>query len=150
MSVQRATKKPFKMDIASLHAVCEANYARLLRLFPDYEHSNHREFHLGAGRVRLEVLERCRYTTIFRLQQSQAEAEWLGRLRIELRAYHDAGMLEVAAFQSQRHVAARYSYPNPKMLQQDEKVRQNHFLSEWLEHCLCNGRSSISSSVLTP
>lgn len=149
MSVQRAGRKPFKMDIASLHAVCEANYARLLRLFPDYEHSNRREFHLGAGRVVLEVLERSRYTTIFRLQQHQAEAQWLGRLRIELRAYHDAGMLEVGAFQSQRRVAARYSYPNSQMLQQDEKVRQNHFLAEWLEHCLGSGRSSFSGLGLT-
>ncbi|MBN7799046.1 DUF1249 domain-containing protein [Parahaliea mediterranea] len=147
MSVQRARKRSFKMDIARLHAVCEANYARLLRLFPDYERSNRREFHVGGARIVLEVLERSRYTTIFRLQQHHAEARWLGRLQIEVRAYHDAGMLEVGAFQSHRRVAARYQYPNSHMMQEDEKVQQNHFLSEWLEHCLGHGRADYSGAV---
>lgn len=146
MSVQRARKRAYKMDIVRLHAVCEANYARLLRLFPDYEHSNQREFHAGPARVVIEVLERSRYTTIFRLRQHQAEARWLGRLMIEVRAYHDAGMLEVGAFQSHRRIAARYAYPNDQMLQQDEKVQQNHFLSEWLEHCLAHGRASLAGT----
>ena len=35
--MQRAAKKAYRLDLASLHAVCEANYARLLRLFPDYQ-----------------------------------------------------------------------------------------------------------------
>ncbi len=61
-------------------------------------------------------------------------------LRVEVRAYHDAGMLEVSAFQSHRRIAARYDYPNAYMLQQDEKIQQNHFLAEWLEHCLGQGR----------
>jgi uncharacterized protein YqiB (DUF1249 family) len=141
MPLQRARKRPFKMDIARLHADCEANYARLLRLFPDYERCNRREFHAGPARIVIEVLERSRYTTIFRLQQHQAEARWLGRLLIEVRAYHDAGMLEVGAFQAHRRIAPRYQYPNSQMLQEDEKVRQNHFLAEWLEHCLSNGRA---------
>ena len=72
--------------------------------------------------MRLEVVERCRYTTIFHLHQQHAEARWLGRLRVEVRAYHDAGMLEVGMFQSHRQVAARYQYPNEQMFQQDEKV----------------------------
>ncbi len=150
MSVPRARKRPFRVDIARLHAVCEANYARLLRLFPEYEHGNRREFHVGPARVTMEVVERSRYTTIFRLYQHQAEARWLGSLQIEVRAYHDAGMLEVGAFQSHRRIAARYAYPNEQMLQQDEKVQQNLFLAEWLEHCLGNGLAVHSpSSVRT-
>jgi len=147
MSVQRARKRPFKMDIVRLHAVCEANYARLLRLFPDYERANSREFHLGTARIVLDVLERSRYTTFFRLQQYHADARWLGRLRIEVRAYHDAGMLEVSVFQSQGRIAARYEYPNTYMLQQDEKIQQNQFLSEWLEHCLEHGRAPLPPVV---
>jgi uncharacterized protein YqiB (DUF1249 family) len=146
--LQAARKKQFRMDLVALHAVCEANYARMMRLFPDYENSNTREFVVGAASVRLHVLERCRYTTIFQLQQHHAEARWLGRLKIELRAYHDAGMLEVGMFQSHRSVAARYAYPNDHMHQQDEKSQQNRFLADWLEHCLQNGRSA--SSVLEP
>lgn len=143
MTLQRAKKKPFKLDLAEMHAVCEANYARLLRLFPAYENTNCREFHVAEARIRLEVIERCRYTTIFHLHQHHAHDAWLGRLRIEARAYHDAGMLEVGMFQSHRRIAARYQYPNDRMYQQDEKSQQNRFLADWLEHCLQNGRACL-------
>ncbi|MEM1111953.1 MAG: DUF1249 domain-containing protein [Pseudomonadota bacterium] len=137
----RAGKKTAGTDLVGLHAACEANYQRLLRLFPDYERSNHREFSVGEARVVIEVLERSRYTTFFRLHQSQGGVRWLDTLRIDVRVYHDAAMLEVGAFQSHRRIAPRYDYPNPDMYQQDEKLRQNQFLAEWLEHCLLNGHS---------
>jgi uncharacterized protein YqiB (DUF1249 family) len=141
MMLQRAKKKPFRLDLAEMHAICEANYARLLRLFPGYENTNTREFYVADARVRLEVIERCRYTTIFHLHQLHAHDNWLGRLRVEVRAYHDAGMLEVGMFQSHRRIAPRYQYPNERMYQQDEKSQQNRFLADWLEHCLLNGRA---------
>ena len=143
MMSQRAKKKPFKLDLAEMHAVCEANYARLLCLFPDYETAKSREFLVADARVRLQVIERCRYTTIFHLHQHHAHDTWLGRLRVEVRAYHDAGMLEVGMFQSHRKIAARYQYPNECMYQQDEKSQQNRFLADWLEHSLQNGRACI-------
>jgi len=136
-------KQAFKLDLKVLHAVCEANYVRLLRLFPDYENCNSRDFLVGSAAVRLTVVERCRYTTIFRIEQQRGESRWLGQLRVEVRAYHDARMLEVGMFQSHRRVAARYDYPNDKMFAQDEKYQQNRFLSDWLEHCLLNGRSAL-------
>ncbi len=139
--MQRALKNAYRVDLAGLHAICEANYARLMLLFPDYETRNLHEFTVADARVRIEVIERARYTTIFRLyQQHQPGADWLGHLKIEVRAYHDAGMLEVGSFQSQREIQARYHYPNKNMHQQDEKAGQNRFLAEWLEHCLENGR----------
>ncbi|QIB67623.1 DUF1249 domain-containing protein [Kineobactrum salinum] len=141
--MQRVNKQPFKIDLVRLHALCEANYVRLLRLFPDYEQGNTREFSVGTAKVRLEVLERSRYTTFFRLHQSHAEDRWLGHLVVDVRAYHDAGMLEVGAFQSHRQIQARYHYPNSRMFQQDEKLQQNQFLADWLEHCRANGRASI-------
>jgi uncharacterized protein YqiB (DUF1249 family) len=140
--LQQPVKKRFKLNLVAFHALCEANYARLLQLFPEYENCNSREFSVGSARVRFEVVERCRYTTIFRLSQQQAEDSWLDSLRVEVRAYHDAGMLEVGMFQSHRRIAGRYQYPNEHMYQQDEKSQQNRFLAEWLEHCLHNGRSA--------
>ena len=125
--------------------MCEANYARLLRLFPEYETCNSRELFLGSTKVSFEVVERCRYTTFFRLQQQQSDAPLLGQLRVEVNAYHDARMLEVGRFQSHRSIDARYDYPNERMYQQDEKLQQNGFLADWLEHCLRNGR--VTSSV---
>jgi hypothetical protein len=141
--LQKLTRKPFKVDLTELHAVCDANYARLLRLFPDYENCNARDLLVGSAQVRLTVVERCRYTTIFHLHQQRAESRWLGLLRVEVRAYHDVRMLEVGVFQSHRQAAARYQYPNDQMFAQDEKYQQNRFLADWLEHCLLNGCADL-------
>ena len=142
-------KASYKVDLADLHAVCEANYARILRLFPDYEQVNSRQFAVGDARVSIEVTERARYTTIFSINQHHGELRWLGQLRAELRVYHDARMAEVGAFQSRRRIASRYHYPNRDMFQQDEKAQQNRFLAEWLEHCLHSGHSLHSGFVAT-
>ena len=141
--MQVVGKRAYKLNLSGLHAVCEANYARLLRLFPDYETCNGREFVLDSARVTMEVTERCRYTTFFRLQQ-QSDTTLLGHLRIDVRVYHDARMLEVGTFQSHRRIDARYEYPNKGMYQQDEKSQQNQFLADWLEHCQCSGRATPS------
>ena len=119
----------YSIDIADLHATCEGNYARLLRLFPDYETANSREFQLSTGdRVRIDVAQRCRYTTMMSVVQWGGAAPWLAPLRFELRAYHDARMAEVTRFQSSRGGRARYEYPNPGMHARDEKSQQNRFL----------------------
>ena len=152
MKKRTVNKATYKVDLRALHAQCEANYARLLRLFPDYESCNSHAFAVNSAQVRMDVIERSRYTTLFRLQSfSQAAAEkirpgerpWLPSLRLEVRAYHDAGMLEVVAFQSGGRTEGRYSYPNPSMHQQDEKVQQNAFLADWLAHCLRYGEADI-------
>jgi len=156
-------KSGYKVDLSALHALCEANYARLLRLFPDYESCNNRQFSVGQAKIYIEVLERSRYTTVFRLRCYRASATqgaagsdvsgrpdadseragWLTPLKLEARAYHDAGMLEVIAFQSGGRTQGRYSYPNPSMLQQDEKRQQNSFLADWLSHCLHHGEAEV-------
>jgi len=142
-------KASYKVDLGELHAVCEANYARMVRLFPDYDTCNEKRFRIGRARVRIEVVDRARYTTIFRVHQQQAEDPWLGHLFVELRAYHDAAMLEVGMFQSHRRMLARYRYPNRRMYQQDEKFQQNRFMAEWLSHCLHNGQSILDPRILT-
>jgi len=157
-------KNRYKTDLRGLHALCEANYARLLRLFPDYEARNTRGFTLRGVRVQIDVLERSRYTTLFHLnsvRSSQAGTDatptgaapaddsplWLPPLRIEARAYHDAGMLEVVTFQSEARIAARYSYPNRGMHQEDEKRQQNAFLAEWLAHSLHHGEADLDACL---
>jgi uncharacterized protein YqiB (DUF1249 family) len=138
----------YKVDIAALHATCESNYLRLMQLFPDYETSNYREFELGSGeRVRIDVVDRSRYTTQLKVCQ-QGGNDWLIAPRFELRAYHDARMVEVISFQSRRRVEARYDYPNADMHAPDEKAQQNLFLAEWLSHCLEQGCSTLDLANL--
>ena len=130
----------YSVDLAALHATCESNYARLLQLFPDYETANCREFHLEPGqRIRIDVVERCRYTTLMRVCQQGGDKSWLSAPHFDLRVYHDARMVEVISFQAQRLIEPRYEYPNPSMHARDEKAQQNVFLAEWLSHCLQQG-----------
>jgi uncharacterized protein YqiB (DUF1249 family) len=136
-------RQRYKVDLTALHALCEANYARLVRLFPDYEVMNRREFQLADERVVLEVTERSRYTTMLRLRSFAGGERWLAPLTIDVRAYHDAAMLEVASFQASGGVRGRYSYPNEAMHQQDEKNQQNRFLADWFEHCLQHGLAAL-------
>jgi len=153
-------KSKYKVDLRALHALCEANYARLLRLFPDYESRNSSGFSVNEAQVRIEVIERSRYTTLFCLRSyrkagseastqastqdpSASDLAWFASMSIEVRAYHDAGMLEVVRFQSAGRTEGRYSYPNPSMHQQDEKNQQNRFLADWLSHCLHNGQAEL-------
>ncbi len=136
----------YSIDLAGLHATCEANYAQLKQLFPDYETTNNREFRLPTGeRVRIDVVERCRYTTLFKVCQQVGEGSgsWLSAPQFELRAYHDASMVEVTGFQSRRQIQARYDYPNDAMHMPDEKAQQNAFLAEWLAHCIAQGQALL-------
>ncbi|TCO73215.1 DUF1249 domain-containing protein [Chromatocurvus halotolerans] len=140
-------RQRYTVDLTGLHAVCEANYARMMRVFPAYEVSNRTEFALLDERVSIDVIERSRYTTIFRIASRPVARAWLAPLQMEVRAYHDAAMLEVGSFQASGTVQARYAYPNPAMHQQDEKNQQNRFLADWLEHCLANGLASLPDSL---
>ena len=130
----------YKLSLSSLHAICEANYLRLLRVFSAYEQSNERIVALDHARIVFTVTERCRYTTSFKIKQLTGSApKWAKSFELEVRAYHDARMLEVRSFQGSRHVQGRHQYPNKTMLQKDEKVQQNQFVAEWLEHILARG-----------
>ena len=141
--MEKTKKSQYAVDLPSMHSICEMNYVRLHRLFSDYEKTNSRNFALGEARVCIEVVERCRYTTILHIHQAGGPEKWLSGLQLEVRAYHDAGMVEVSSFQTDEVIAARYQYPNDKMYQEDEKHQQNLFLGEWLENCLVNGRSYV-------
>ena len=146
-------KGSYKVDLRALHAQCEANYARMLRLFSDYESRNSKRFSVDGAQVHIEVIERSRYTTLFSLKSypsagvessGDSEFSWLKPLVMEARAYHDAGMIEVVRFQAAGKTQGRYVYPNPSMHQQDEKNQQNSFLADWLSHCLHHGQADLA------
>jgi uncharacterized protein YqiB (DUF1249 family) len=126
-------------------AECEANYARLMKLLPDLRDLDDRHFDVGHSDgsivpVTITVKERCKYTTILEVNQEHPLLKWLLAPRFKVRAYHDARMAEVIAFQRKHRVAARYEYPNENMFQPDEKAQLNTFLGEWLVHCLRYGQ----------
>ena len=142
---RRRARKGYQIDLSDLHAQCEANYHRLMRLFPEYEQQSGCVFAAGEVSVSLEVTARNRYTTDMLLRyQGKASALWAGSC-FDLRLYHDARMAEVVHCSTSRRFEARYRYPNPEMLQRDEKLQQNRFAAELMEFCLHHGRSLETS-----
>ena len=90
--LRRRPRRGYQIDLADLHALCEVNYHRLMRLFPDYEQRSDWDFTAGDVTVALEVTARGRYTTDMRLRyQSATPREWAGSY-FDLRLYHDARM----------------------------------------------------------
>lgn len=134
----------YRVDLAGLQAVCESNYARLLRLLPAMrDGASERRVALSQGErlvgvLVLEVLENCPYTSTLRVRQEYA-LPWLPSPQMEVRVYHDARMAEVTGAENARRFRSIYPYPNAAMHQPDEKSQLNLFLGEWLSHCLACG-----------
>ncbi|MCP5180970.1 MAG: DUF1249 domain-containing protein [Pseudomonadales bacterium] len=135
----------YSIDLPRHMAVCDANFLRLQKLFPDMRHHDAREFCVTPGTVaqvvRIHVLERGPYTTLIGLTHVAAEGV-LPEPVFKVRVYHDARSAEVVEFQRQKRFAAVYAYPNQLMRQRDEKAQVNLFLGEVLAHCLRFGIAS--------
>ena len=124
------------MDLTELHALCEANYVRLLRLFPDYQQANECRFKLGSRLIVMTVIERDRHTTTLSIDYHATDLPELMHSNLHLRMYHDVAMAEVVKLRSGRRLESRYDYPNSDMHQPDEKRQQNTFVAELLSLCL--------------
>lgn len=135
-------ERSHRADLTDLHALCDANYRRVLQLFPDYEHRNRHDFSAGSAEVVFAVTDRGRYTTTLQVTLTGTLPAPLGVSCFDLRVYHDARMAEVIAFQSRRTGGPRYRYPNPDMHQRNEKLGQNQFVADLLAFCLAEGRAS--------
>ena len=141
-----ASKPRYRVDLVSLQAVCEANFARLSQLMPDMASQDERRILLdvpdvGQQSLVMRVLERCPYTTSLQLRHERRH-DWLAPPSMEVRLYHDVNMAEVVAAYNRRRFRGVYPYPNEQMLQPDEKYKLNHFLGEWLGYCQRHGLSS--------
>lgn len=132
----------YSMDLASHMAVCDANYLRLVKLFPALRDGSKDLFEVTvAGRgaeVVIEVLQRSPYTSLVRVRQLP-DAPWGINPGFTVRLYHDARNAEVVEYQGARHFKAVYEYPNRVMRQRDEKAQVNRLLGEYLSYCLRNG-----------
>lgn len=140
-------KRKYVPDLTRQMAVCEANYARLLKLMPDLDDVDNRDFVVRASghemQVRIEVVERFTYTTTLQVsQQHLHRSDWLEAPALVVRLYHDALMAEVICMKRRRQLSGVYPYPNREMHQPDEKVQLNDYLGEWLSHCLTFGQHS--------
>lgn len=135
--------------LPSLLAVCEVNYARLLRLLPDCDTlSLSYTFEVNEGLFyRVKILESSRYTSTVELAQLADGVPSYLRPVMQVRLYHDAQAAEVLSAQHMGSLQPSYAYPNKKMHQRNEKEMTNRFLSEWLWFCLHHTENLRSSQV---
>lgn len=136
----RVAKSAYVPDLAAFMSLCDANYAKLLRLLPYFEDRDERCFGLSRsqndlGLIRITILERCKYTTMLRIEQG-ADIAILPPTQMEVRLYHDATMAEVTTYQGIEKIHQSYKHPNTAILQKDEKALCNEFLADWLSYCL--------------
>ena len=143
-------RERYRVDLSSYHADCDANYLRLCKLMPELANNQSWSYQMPHGTLEVAVVERSRYTTEVCLHASgrdnQTDNSWLTPPPITVRLYHDARMAEVVAVNGQGPVGGdglNFSYPNPAMHNEDERQQVNRYLSEWLAHCLANGRAEV-------
>ena len=124
--------------------VFEENYRLLQQLLPQMEAGGDRYVLAsddGAQQaLELLILERCPYTTIIELNKPFfIDGVWLPDLRMQLRIYHDARVVEVGAYQGCHRIPARYQVNGGGRYVPDEKRQINLLLHELLRYCLSNG-----------
>ena len=145
-------KRGYSVDLGSHMAECDANYHRLLRLFPDLRDSDSKGFSLHLPGFQADVVfavkEKGPYTTVLHLKVD-TDQTWMGMAtmpEMSIRVYHDAKSAEVIEYQNQNRFHGKYDYPNNRMRQRDEKAQLNRFLGEFLNLCLEHGASNTPVS----
>jgi len=128
-------------SVGDLMGLCEENYRALKRLAPDLPAL--RGPFLSCDQegpdLLLEVREQAPFTTIFRLTHLFAAPQDTGCWRPDpdamLRAYHDAGQVEVLDLR-QTALPVFNHYRSPAL---QAKWKANLFLAKWLSYCLSRG-----------
>ncbi len=144
---KRRRESRYSVDLAGHMAECDANYHRLLQLFPGLRDQSEMNIalHLTGhdSVVHFEVVEKGPYTTLLSIAV-KAEGEWMALAaapEMTVRVYHDARSAEVVSYHKQNRFHGVYEYPNNRMRQRDEKTQLNRFLGEFLTLCLERGAS---------
>jgi uncharacterized protein YqiB (DUF1249 family) len=134
-------------ELKKLQDVQEEIYRQLHLLIPDqFVFNDSLVSHVaGSPILRLEVLERHRYTTFFRLTYEFRQ----GQLSTyapdaHIRFYHDAHVAEATSFNVSQGCTrtAHPSYPPKQLLQQT--WRRNRALDRWLDYLLKQGHSVVT------
>lgn len=139
--------KAYKVNLREQMACCEANYARLLKLMPEFDDQNQWQYETRVGEASLtlaiEITERAPYTTMLSVQQCSGISDWCSAPQMQVRLYHDVRMAEVIAWREHRRLQARYDYPNSAMYQQDEKAQLNSYLADCLMQVIEHGHLPV-------
>lgn len=135
-------------DLQGFLVLCELNYVRLLKLLPEIEPcGRHFDYQVRDTFIyRLTIKECCKFTTIINISQIAPKSSNFPTPSMEVRLYHDAQVAEVTTSQNISRIKPSYEYPNPAMMQKDEKMQMNGFLQDWLKLCHQCGQVSVDLS----
>lgn len=140
-----------RFTLGDMIRLYENNYSRVIGLLPasvDLS-SPVTLFIEGMFRIRIELIEQSRYTSVVALQCCwDITGPWLDKPYMKVRLYHDARVAEVIAYQQYSGFKARNPQPNPKLFGIYEKRQVNLFLGEWLDCCLSRRRFVIAETHL--
>ncbi len=132
-----------KFDLVALISECDANYARICRLFPDLGATDHWQLELPLGdrtfRVHCEVTSRDRYTCLLRITQKSffpdmslcefGTPDWLVRVCFDTNCAEVVEMQRMSAFRP-------WTKPHRRSGQAAfEKLHVNRFFGEYLTFC---------------
>lgn len=132
--LQTKIKPKYVPDLRKLQGICSRNYAVFIRLLPiEYKQGDMWSIKLSDSlQFTLSVETKTPYTETMKLVQQNPVVPKFMATEVEFRVYHDAQMAEVIAFQKQTRFRQKYTYPNPKLRQKDEKLQVNALLKDWL------------------
>jgi len=157
-------KAKYVPDLTRQIAICEANYIRVLKLLPNFDESDQRDFVVETSAqkylMNIEVLERFKYTSTLQITQQRIDENHADRsvnrdylidvfsTKLLVRLYHDAKLAEVVSPQTHAQLKGKYPYPNDEMYQVDEKMQLNDYLAQWLSYCLSHGYVANQPSTI--
>jgi len=135
--VTQPIQRKYVPHLPTMQAMCERNYAHILRILPDCDTEELNYVFTVADTLTYEIkiIDSARYTSTLTLQQISDNMPDYLIPSMTVRLYHDARMAEVISSQNTSALEPSYEYPNIKMRQRNEKQMVNIFLAEWLDFC---------------
>ncbi len=134
----RSRRPRYRVDLAAQQTINDLCYVLLLELLPDLDQTDNYYFQTGEGEtstdVQVAVVDRAPYTTTIQFIYD-TDSDWAPERRLRVCLYHDASMAEVVAWDKDRYWQPRYTYPNERMYQENEKAQINQFLLDTVLHC---------------
>lgn len=126
------------MDFNDFMACCSANYQRLHRLLSRLPiGSDCFTLPIGtAGQFQLKTIRKQAYTDTLSIQFETVQTyQWLAKLDLEVKVYHDAQLVEVSACRDPHGTMQNFSQASShKHFPYWEKWQINQLLTEILSH----------------
>ncbi len=126
-------KQRYQPNVSEFLALCGRNYHKIQMWLPQNIQSGNQWQVVGhVGKIDVLLIENTQYTQLIEISRPVISDNFVNQPKMTVRVYHDAHLAEVLSSQQIYRLYPVYDYPNPKMLQRNEKYQINAFLEELL------------------